>query len=80
MDSTPGHSWNISLSEAKVLQNSLTKKIKICHLPSDIKRVAGFDVSYLKEKNILIAGMVIVDYPSLRFYDSFVITDQINFP
>jgi deoxyribonuclease V len=80
MDSTLGHSWNITLNEAKVLQNSLVKRIKFCHLSSNMKRVAGFDVSYLKEKNTLIAGMVIVDYPSLNFHDSFVITDQINFP
>ncbi len=80
MDSTPGHSWNITLDEAKKLQNNLAQKIKICQLPSNIKRVAGFDVSYLKEENILIAGMVIIDYPSLNFCDSFVITDQISFP
>lgn len=80
MDSTPGHSWNISLDEAKVLQKSLAQRIITCRLPSKIKRVAGFDISYLKEKNTLIAGMVIIDYPSLNFCDSFVITDQINFP
>jgi deoxyribonuclease V len=80
MDSTHGHSWNITLDEAKVLQSRLAQKIKICRLPSGIKRVAGFDVSYLKEENLLIAGMVIIDYPSLNFCDSFVITDQINFP
>jgi deoxyribonuclease V len=80
MDNTPDHSWNITLDEAKKLQNSLARKIKICPLPSTIKRVAGFDVSYLKEENILIAGMIIIDYPSLNFCDSFVITDQITFP
>jgi deoxyribonuclease V len=80
MDNTPEHSWNITLDEAKKLQNSLARKIELCHLPSKIRRVAGFDVSYLKEENILIAGMVIIDYPSLNFCDSFVITDQINFP
>jgi len=79
MDSTPGHSWNIYLNEAKVLQKSLAQKIKIRQLPSNIRRVAGFDVSYLKDENILIAGMVIIDYPSLNFCDSYVITDQINF-
>jgi deoxyribonuclease V len=80
MNNTPEHSWNITLDEAKKLQNNLAQKIKICQLPSDIKRVAGFDVSYLKEENILIAGMVIIDYPSLNICDSFVITDQIHFP
>ena len=80
MDNTPGHSWNITIDEAKKLQYDLARKIKKHKLPSNIKRVAGFDVSYLKEKNILIAGMVIIDYPSLNLYDSFIITDQINFP
>ena len=80
MDNNPGHSWNITIDEAKKLQNSLAGKIKKCQLPSNIKRVAGFDVSYLIEENILIAGMVIIDYPSLNFCDSFEITDQINFP
>jgi deoxyribonuclease V len=80
MDNTPGHSWNINLDEAKKLQTSLAQKIKTCQLPSTINRVAGFDVSYLKEENILIAGMVIIDYPSLNFCDSYIITDQISFP
>jgi len=80
MDSVSDHSWNISLNEAKKLQNNLAQKIKIGRLSPNIKHVAGFDVSYLKEKNILIAGMVIIDYPSLNFCESFVITDQISFP
>jgi deoxyribonuclease V len=80
MNNTPDHSWNITLDEAKKLQNTLAPKIKICQLPSNIKRVAGFDVSYLKEENTLIAGMVIIDYPSLNICNSFVITDQIHFP
>jgi deoxyribonuclease V len=80
MDSTPSHSWNITLDEAKVLQKRLAQRIKIRRLPSKIERVAGFDVSYLKDKNMLIAGMVIIDYPSLSFCDAFVITDQIDFP
>jgi len=80
MNSTPVHSWNITIDEAKKLQIGLAQKITICRLPSNIRRVAGFDVSYLKEENILIAGMVIIDYPSLNFCDSFIITDQINFP
>ena len=80
MNNTPGLSWTITINEAKKLQSDLAQKIKICHLPLKITRVAGFDVSYLKEENVLIAGMVIIDYPSLSLYDSFVITDQINFP
>ncbi len=80
METRSSHSWQISLEEAKDLQINLANKIKRRKLPSNIKNVAGFDVSYLKEENVLIAGMVIVDYPSLEFKDKFLITDKIQFP
>ncbi len=80
MEYDQGHPWKVTLEEAKDLQRNLARKIKIRKLPSSINRVAGFDVSYLKKENILIAGMVVLDYPSLNFIDSFVITDQIDFP
>lgn len=75
-----GHPWKVTIEEAKKLQKSLSSSIKIRKLPSTINRVAGFDVSYLKKENILIAGMILVDYPSLNFVDSFIVTDQIDFP
>ena len=74
------HSWKITLNEAKELQKSLEKEIKICQMPDTIHQVAGFDISYLKEKNRLIAGMVILGYPTLDLIDSFIITDHIRFP
>ena len=80
METGSSHSWNISLEEAKNLQKNLAKKVSGRNLPSKIKHIAGFDVSYLKEKNILIAGMVLVDYPSLKFKDRFILTDSIQFP
>lgn len=80
METGSSHSWQISLEEAKDLQNSLAKKISRRKLPSNIQYVAGFDVSYLKEENILIAGMVIIDYPTLEFNSKFLLTDKIQFP
>jgi len=80
METGSSHSWNISLEEAKNLQKNLANKVSGRNLPSKIKHIAGFDVSYLKEKNILIAGMVLVDYPSLKFKDRFILTDSIQFP
>jgi deoxyribonuclease V len=80
MEIEPPHSWNLQLEDAKFLQNKFAQKIFICPLPAVIKTVAGFDVAYLKEENILIAGMVLIDYPSLEIIDSFVITDKILFP
>ena len=63
-----------------IIQKNLANKICISKLPSKIRRVAGFDVSYLKKENTLIAGMVVLDYPSLRIQDRFLLTDKIGFP
>ena len=80
METGSSHSWKISLEEAKNLQKNLAKKITRRKLTSNIKHVAGFDVSYMKEENILIAGMVLIDYPSLEFIDRFILTGSIQFP
>ena len=80
MDSGSNNLLKVSLNEAKDIQKKLAQEIEICRLPSTIKRVAGFDISYLNEKNLMIAGMVIIDFPSLNFIDSHVITDHIFFP
>ena len=80
MEHDQDHPWKVTIKEAKELQKSLSQKIIICKLPPTINRVAGFDISYLKQENTLIAGMVVLDYPSLNLRDSYIITDQIDFP
>ncbi len=80
MDSKIGHPWNVTLEEARELQSHLSRQIKETVLPSTIRQVAGFDVSYLKERNLIIAGMAILGYPSLDLIDQFLLTDRIPFP
>jgi deoxyribonuclease V len=74
------HSWRLSFDQAREVQRDLAKKITICPLPSHIAKIAGFDVSYLKEQNTLIAGMVILEYPSLNLIAKHVVRDTITFP
>jgi deoxyribonuclease V len=69
-----------TIDEAKNIQRQLAQNVSICKLPSTIRVVAGFDVSYLIDRNILIAGMAALDYPSLNILDSRIITDSIVFP
>ena len=76
----PTHPWQVSLSEARDLQRTLAEQISVGTLPSPVNYVAGFDVSYMKEVNMLIAGMVLLAYPSLVLKDKFVISDTIQFP
>jgi deoxyribonuclease V len=80
MTKNQNHSWQISINEAKELQKRLARRIKVCNLPMYIHKIAGFDVSYLNNRDMLIAGMVILEYPSLKILERFVITDRITFP
>ncbi len=74
------HDWDIPLDQAGKLQRTLAEKIIYCDLPKRIKRVAGFDLAYEKKKNLLIAGMVVLDYPALEICDEKIETAEITFP
>ncbi len=77
---SPDHAWQISIERAREIQSDLEKKIKIEPLPRSIFRIAGFDISYIKKENILIAGMAIVEYPTLQLIESYQLEDSITFP
>jgi len=80
MGAQQAHTRHISLVEARDIQHRLAQQIIISKLPSPIKYVAGFDVSYLKEENVLIAGMVLLSFPALLIEKEIIITDKIQFP
>jgi deoxyribonuclease V len=74
------HHWHTDFGQAKIIQEKLAKKLKICKLLSPINRIAGFDVSYLKSQDLLIGGMVVLDFPSLQVIESTIRTRPISFP
>jgi deoxyribonuclease V len=80
MKDTVFHSWQADIKQAKVIQETLAKKIIISRLPSPLAKVAGFDVSYFKGRNILIGGMVIMNFPTLEVIHTKVKTNPISFP
>ena len=70
----------MSIDQARETQSDLAKKITIKPLPENLSTIAGFDVSYQYKEDVLIAGMVILAYPSLERIESHHIKDKINFP
>jgi deoxyribonuclease V len=74
------HDWRADLVEAKNIQLSLAKKVKQCITVTSPRYLAGFDTAYLKSDNISIAGMIIVEYPSLGVVDQFIHKQRISFP
>lgn len=71
-----------SILEAKSIQLELQKKLRFdidIHL-SDIRTIASIDVSYHKESNNLIAGILLFRFPELTQIGEFVRVDEIKFP
>lgn len=74
------HPWNISESEAINLQLELSSKVIKEDQLTDITYVAGVDVAYSEQDNVLIAAVVILDAVSLQVIESVVIKDTVQFP
>lgn len=76
------HSWKVLPREAVSLQISLRHRI-ICRDDFDlrsVKRVAGADVSYAKENNLIFAVVAVFSYPGLDLLEEQFVTDRIAFP
>jgi deoxyribonuclease V len=74
------HPWDLTFKEAREVQNILARKVKTKKLTGQIKSIAGFDVTYLPDLKLLIAGMVILTYPALKNITTKVNIDKIRFP
>ncbi len=72
------HSWEVNPREAIQLQKELKKKISLKKSFSKIKKVAGADVSYYKNK--MIAGVIVFEFPNLKAIEKRSFISPVNFP
>jgi len=69
---------DISVEEAKKLQEELAKKVKVIPLEKPIKRVAGVDVCIKENRGI--ACIVVMSYPNMKILDISIEIMEISFP
>ncbi|MFS0554781.1 deoxyribonuclease V [Brevibacillus sp. 179-C9.3 HS] len=74
------HSWSIDEQEAINLQRQLAQQVKKEDQLEDVRYVAGVDVAYHAERDLLVAGVAILDANSLQVVESVVIQDTVEFP
>ncbi|GIO86730.1 endonuclease V [Paenibacillus faecis] len=74
------HPWELNEEEAVSLQRELAKKVIQQDQPHDITYVAGVDVAYSKESDVLIAAVVILEAASLKLVESVTVEDRVHFP
>jgi deoxyribonuclease V len=70
----------LSIDEAREIQLELAKQVSHSELPSTIRTIAGFDIAYMKSLNRMIAGMVVLEFPSLTPIGETFIFREIEFP
>jgi deoxyribonuclease V len=74
------HSWDVTYKEAVKIQNDLKDKVSLKKIDKRIKYVAGLDVSYAKGSNIMWAGVVVLDFPSLNKAEERWSQKKVSFP
>ncbi|PSB01805.1 deoxyribonuclease V [Merismopedia glauca] len=60
------HSWDLTIAEAKVVQEKLKNKVILEDQLPTINYVAGVDVSYDKQKGITQAAIAVLNFPQLE--------------
>ena len=72
------HSWEVSPQEAIKIQKDLKSNISLKKSFSKIDKIAGADVSYYQ--NMMIAGVIIFEFPNLKTIERQFFISPVNFP
>ena len=74
------HPWDVSFHEAIEIQNYLRHQLIFKDLPEKIRFVGGTDVSSSKNSNMIWAGIVVLNFPSLEKVEEKWVKGTANFP
>jgi deoxyribonuclease V len=74
------HPWDVTYKEAVRIQKELREKVYLKKIDKKIEYIAGLDVSYSKGSNIMWAGVVVLDFPSLKKTEERWSQKKVSFP
>lgn len=74
------HRWNVSIDEAKHIQLELQQQIKLEKLSSEIRFIAGADVSYDKNAETCFAAVTIFSFSGMKITEQTHAMDAVHFP
>ncbi|KTS82649.1 endonuclease V [Paenibacillus jamilae] len=80
MEPIINHEWDLNEKEAVKLQQELSLKVTKEDRFPEIQYVAGVDVAYSEQSDLLVAAIVILDASSLQVVESIVVEDAVHFP
>lgn len=74
------HSWQVTPTEARIIQTRLHSDVIETRLPDNLKLVAGADISYDRGSDILYAAIVVLELPDLQIIEIATAIIKVNFP
>jgi len=74
------HPWEVSVSEARSLQQQLRQYVDLIHVPNAIRTVAATDISYNRRNPRLYAALVVVRLPDFHVLQVLTGTAKATFP
>ncbi|HUU19342.1 MAG TPA: deoxyribonuclease V [Sedimentisphaerales bacterium] len=74
------HSWNLSYSDARDLQESLASKVQFIPLKKQPKLIAGIDCAFSKDGKKIIAAVVVLKLPDFAPVETTNAQRKVTFP
>jgi deoxyribonuclease V len=74
------HSFDVTIPEARALQERLRSRVREAELPRVLRRVAGADVSYDRGSPVLFAAVVVLDPATFGVIESAGVESRARFP
>lgn len=74
------HDWNLSPREAVELQKRLRDQVRIAPLATDVRTIAGADISFNKFEPTVYAGVVVLSFPELEVVEEVGVVSETGFP
>ncbi len=77
---TESHSWNVSPSEARAIQEDLRRRVIVQDDFGEIRQVAGTDVAFEERGRVTRGAVVVLDYPGLGLVEHAIARRPTAFP
>ncbi len=74
------HNWNVSIAEAKAIQEELRQKVVLKDQFGNVRFVAGVDVGFEEQNTIARTAIVVLTFPDLKVHEHVVSRRPVTFP
>lgn len=74
------HDWNVSLTEAKAIQQELRQKVILEDRFGEVRFVAGVDAGFEKENTIARTAIAVLTFPGLALHEHVISRRPVQFP